>query len=94
LGENSLRCEGKFDPTDKISTPEIIIEKMFEVRFAADEELMELIRWAKVNAAASGLIAVSIRVKTMKSPKGVVHEKQTVLHINRRGVRGFHDGGG
>jgi hypothetical protein len=47
LGENSLRCEGKFDPTDKISTPEIIIEKMFEVRFAADDELMELIRWAK-----------------------------------------------
>ncbi|MGD8413349.1 MAG: hypothetical protein PVF33_03915 [Candidatus Latescibacterota bacterium] len=47
LGENSLRCEGKFDPTDNISTPEAIIEKMFEIRFAADEELMELIRWAK-----------------------------------------------
>jgi hypothetical protein len=47
LGEISLRCEGKFDPTDKISTPEAIIEKMFEIRFAADEELMELIRWAK-----------------------------------------------
>ena len=49
LGEISLRCEGKFDPTVKNSTPEIevVLEKMFEIRFAADEELMELIQWMK-----------------------------------------------
>jgi hypothetical protein len=49
LGEISLRGEGKFDPTVMISTPEIqvVLEKMFEIRFAADEELMELIRWMK-----------------------------------------------
>jgi len=49
LGQISLHSEGKFDPTDKISTPEIevVLEKMFEIRFAADEELMELIRWMK-----------------------------------------------
>ncbi|MGD8413500.1 MAG: hypothetical protein PVF33_04680, partial [Candidatus Latescibacterota bacterium] len=36
LGEISLHSEGKFDPTDKISTHEMTFEKMFEVRFAAD----------------------------------------------------------
>jgi 5-methylcytosine-specific restriction endonuclease McrA len=49
LGQISLHGEGKFDPTVNISTPEInvVVEKMFEIRFAADEELMELIRWLK-----------------------------------------------
>jgi hypothetical protein len=49
LGEISLRGEGEFDPTVNSSTPEInvVLEKMFEIRFAADEELMELIRWMK-----------------------------------------------
>ncbi|MGD8415078.1 MAG: HNH endonuclease signature motif containing protein [Candidatus Latescibacterota bacterium] len=47
LGEMTRHCDGSNSPTDKISTPEAIIEKMFEIRFAADEELMELIRWAK-----------------------------------------------
>jgi len=49
LGQISLHCEGKNNPTDKISTPEIevVLEKMFEIRFAADEELMELIKWLK-----------------------------------------------
>jgi len=49
LGQISLRCEGKNDPTVNISTTEmeVVLEKMFEIRFAADEELMELIRWLK-----------------------------------------------
>jgi hypothetical protein len=49
LGENSLHSEGKYDPTVKNSTPEIevVLAKMFEIRFAADEELMELIKWLK-----------------------------------------------
>jgi hypothetical protein len=49
LGGISLRGEGKFHPTVNSSTPEInvVLEKMFEIRFAADEELMELIRWMK-----------------------------------------------
>jgi 5-methylcytosine-specific restriction endonuclease McrA len=49
LGEISLRSEGKNNPTVKNSTPEIevVLEKMYEIRFAADEELMELIRWMK-----------------------------------------------
>jgi hypothetical protein len=49
LGYFSLRSEGKNNPTVKNSTPEMrkVLEKMYEVRFAADEELMELIRWMK-----------------------------------------------
>jgi len=49
LGEISLHSEGKIDPTVNKSTPEmeVVLEKMFEIRFAADEELMELIRWMK-----------------------------------------------
>ena len=47
LGEISLRCEGENNPTVKHSTPGIIVEKMFEIRFAADQELMELIQWMK-----------------------------------------------
>jgi hypothetical protein len=51
LGEISLRCEGENNPTVKNSTPEIevVLEKMYEIRFAADEELMELIRWMKAH---------------------------------------------
>jgi 5-methylcytosine-specific restriction endonuclease McrA len=48
LGEISLHCEGKNDPGDEGSTPKkIVYEKMYEVRFAADEELMELIKWMR-----------------------------------------------
>jgi len=49
LGEISLRSEGKNNPTVNISTCEIevVLERMFEIRFAADEELMELIQWMK-----------------------------------------------
>jgi hypothetical protein len=49
MGEISLRCEGKNAPTVNSSTPEIevMLEKMFEIRFAADQELMELIQWMK-----------------------------------------------
>jgi hypothetical protein len=49
LGEIPLRCEGENNPTVKNSTPEMreVLEKMYEIRFAADEELMELIRWMK-----------------------------------------------
>jgi 5-methylcytosine-specific restriction endonuclease McrA len=48
LGEISLHSEGKNDPGVKGSTPKrIVYEKMYEVRFAADEELMELIKWMR-----------------------------------------------
>ena len=49
LGEISLHSEGANDPTAEKSTPEVevVLEKTFEIRFAADEELMELIRWMK-----------------------------------------------
>jgi len=48
LGENSLRSEGKNDPTGAESTPKkIVYEKMYEVRFAGDEELMELMNWLR-----------------------------------------------
>ena len=49
LGQISLHSEGKNNPTGKISTPEmeVVLDKMFEIRFAADEELMELIQWMK-----------------------------------------------
>jgi len=49
LGEITRHSDGSNDPTVKISTPEVevVLEKMFEIRFAADEELMELIRWTK-----------------------------------------------
>jgi 5-methylcytosine-specific restriction endonuclease McrA len=41
--------EGKNNPTVKISTPEVevVLERMFEIKFAANEELMELIQWMK-----------------------------------------------
>jgi len=49
VGETTRHSDGAKDPSDKISTPEVkeVLERMFEVRFAADEELMELIRWMK-----------------------------------------------
>jgi len=49
LGETTRHCDGLNDPGDKISTPEVkeVLERMFEIRFAADEELMELVRWLK-----------------------------------------------
>jgi len=49
MGEKTRHSDGSKDPTDKISTPEVkvVLERMFEVRFAADEELMELVRWLK-----------------------------------------------
>lgn len=48
VGEIPLRSEGKKLTTDEKSTPAACeFEKMYEIRFAADEELMELIRWAK-----------------------------------------------
>jgi 5-methylcytosine-specific restriction endonuclease McrA len=49
LGQISLHSEGKNSPTVNNSTPriEVVLERMFEIRFAADEELMELVRWMK-----------------------------------------------
>jgi hypothetical protein len=49
LGEISLHSEGQNNPTVNSSTPdiEVVLEKMFEIRFAADQELMELIQWMK-----------------------------------------------
>ena len=49
LGKMTRHSDGSINPGDKISTPEVkeVLERMFEIRFAADEELMELIRWMK-----------------------------------------------
>jgi len=49
LGKMNRHSDGAKDPGDKISTPEVkeVLERMFEIRFAADEELMELIQWMK-----------------------------------------------
>ena len=54
LGEITRHCDGLFRPTDEMSTPEpvtpeltVVMEKMFEIRFAGDEELMELIRFMR-----------------------------------------------
>jgi 5-methylcytosine-specific restriction endonuclease McrA len=49
VGEMTRHSDGSNDPGDKIATPEVkeVLERMFEIRFAADEELMELIRWLK-----------------------------------------------
>jgi 5-methylcytosine-specific restriction endonuclease McrA len=63
LGEISLRSEGKKDPScsrrmlqtpasdGSFSTPELIEvhEKMYEIRFAGDEELMELMGWMRTH---------------------------------------------
>jgi 5-methylcytosine-specific restriction endonuclease McrA len=52
LGEISLHSEGKFDPTVNKSTPEIeiVLEKMFEIRFAADDpqgaSFLEIFKYA------------------------------------------------
>jgi 5-methylcytosine-specific restriction endonuclease McrA len=49
LGEISLRSEGENDPTDSFSIPELIEvhEKMYDIRFAGDDELMELMNWMR-----------------------------------------------
>ncbi len=49
LGKMTRHSDGSNSPSDKISTPEVkeVLERMFEIRFAADEELMELIKWLK-----------------------------------------------
>jgi 5-methylcytosine-specific restriction endonuclease McrA len=54
LGEMTRHCDGSNNPTDESSTPEpvapelrVVMEKMFEIRFAGDEELMELIRFLR-----------------------------------------------
>jgi hypothetical protein len=49
VGEMPRHSDGSTDPTVNMSTPEVkeVLERMYELRFAADEELMELIRWMK-----------------------------------------------
>jgi 5-methylcytosine-specific restriction endonuclease McrA len=49
LVKMTRHSDGSNSPSDNISTPEVkeVLERMFEIRFAADEELMELIRWMK-----------------------------------------------
>jgi hypothetical protein len=52
LDEISLRCEGENNPTVDVSTPgettgRVVFEKMYEIRFAGDEELMKLMAWMK-----------------------------------------------
>jgi 5-methylcytosine-specific restriction endonuclease McrA len=54
LGEMTRHCDGSKNPTDENPTPEperpeltVVMEKMFEIRFAGDEELMELIQFMR-----------------------------------------------
>jgi 5-methylcytosine-specific restriction endonuclease McrA len=54
LGEMTRHSDGSNNPTDEKSTSEtvapelrVVMEKMFEIRFAGDEELMELIRFVR-----------------------------------------------
>jgi len=49
LGKMTRHSDGSKDPVGENSTPEMkeVLERMFEVRFAADEELMELIQWMR-----------------------------------------------
>jgi hypothetical protein len=54
LGEMTRHSGGKNNPTDENSTQEperpeltVVMEKMFEIRFAGDEELMELIKFMR-----------------------------------------------
>jgi 5-methylcytosine-specific restriction endonuclease McrA len=48
LGEISLRCEGKNNPIPD-PPPAVAVEKMYEIRFAGDDELMELMAWMKAH---------------------------------------------
>jgi 5-methylcytosine-specific restriction endonuclease McrA len=48
LGEISLRCEGKNNPIPD-PPPAVVLEKMYEIRFAGDDELMELMAWMKAH---------------------------------------------
>jgi 5-methylcytosine-specific restriction endonuclease McrA len=48
LGEIPLRCEGENDPLRE-ALPALELERMFDIRFAGDEELMELMRWMKTH---------------------------------------------
>jgi hypothetical protein len=49
VGEMTRHSDGSKDPTVNMSTRDVkeVLERMYELRFAADEELMELIRWMK-----------------------------------------------
>lgn len=49
LGEMTRHSDGSKNPADETSTPEltVVMEKMFEIRFAGDGELMELIRFMR-----------------------------------------------
>jgi len=51
LGEISRHSDGKFDPTvDEEEPPKkVVYEKVYEVRFAGDEELMELMNWMRTH---------------------------------------------
>jgi 5-methylcytosine-specific restriction endonuclease McrA len=48
LGEISLRCEGKNNPIPD-PPPAVAVEKMYEIRFAGDDELMELMALMKAH---------------------------------------------
>jgi hypothetical protein len=76
LGKMTRHCDGSKDPSDDISTPEVkeVLERMFEIRFAADEELMELIRWMKSHLSH-------------KFPKGASYMdifKYAILYLKQR----------
>jgi len=84
LGQISLHSEGKNDPTVNNSTPEIevVLEKMFEIRFAADEELMELIRWLKCHLSHKYPMGASFQeifkyaIKHLKSREDLAVQKE------------------
>ena len=50
LGEIPLRSEGKNNPISQ-KKAEIVLERMYDVRFAGDEEFMELMQWLDVYLA-------------------------------------------
>ncbi len=95
LGQISLHSEGKFAPTVKKSTPEIEVEleKMFEIQFAADEELMELIRWMKSHLShkfpkgASFLEIFKYAIKNLKAREDLAEQEMPRKSIIKTGTR-------
>jgi hypothetical protein len=77
--------DGSKDPGDEISTPEVIevLERMFEIRFAADEELMELIKWMRSHLShkfprgTSFLEIFKYAIKYLKDREDLASYKQT-----------------
>ncbi len=50
LGYFPLRCEGGNDPLP-VKKEDVVLERMYDVRFAGDEEFMQLMQWLDVHLA-------------------------------------------